>query len=125
MALPMSDPMEYGRRWALLFDEHGADLVSYAQSLGLDPFSAQSLAGRVLAHQADLEDEDSVRVRTGLILAVDCEVERVRGSRIGRPRRLASAPDPMYGGVASMGRLPRLKVRHLQRPRRWAGWPIG
>jgi hypothetical protein len=125
MALPMSNPMEYRRRWALLFDAHGADLVSYAQSLGLDPFSAQSLAGRVLAHQADVEDEDSVRVRTGLMLAVDCEVERLRASRIGRRGPLASGGDPMHGRVASIGRLPRPKVRHLPRPRRWAGWPIG
>jgi len=124
MALPMSNPMEYGRRWALLFDAHGADLVSYAQSLGLDPFSAQSLVGRVLAHQADLADEDPVRERAGLMLAVDCEVEQVLASRAGR-RGLAFAPDPIHGRIASMGRLPRPKVSHLPRPRRWAGWPIG
>lgn len=103
----MSDRMESRRRWAMFFDEHAADLVSYAQSLGLEPLAAQSLAGRLLARQAALETADSQRVLKGLKLAVEREVERVRRSHLSHRRRFVPVLDPLYARVSAMSRLPR------------------
>ena len=103
----MSDWIESRRRWAMLFDAYAADLVSYAQSLGLEPLAAQCLAGRLLARQAATDTADSQRVLEGLKLAVECEVERVRRSHLSHRRRFVAVLDPLYGRMTALGRPPR------------------
>jgi hypothetical protein len=101
----MSDRMESRRRWAMLIDAHAADLVSYAQSLGLEPLAAQSLVGRLLARRAALETADS-HDQEGLKLAVEREVERVRRSQLSHRRRFVPILDPLYARVGAMSRPP-------------------
>ena len=91
----------------MFFDEHAADLVSYAQGLGLEPLAAQSLAGRLLARQAALGTADFQRVLEGLKLAVEREVERVRRSQLSHHRRFVPSLDSLYGRVSAMSRLAR------------------
>ena len=100
----------------MVFDAHASDLVSYAQSLGLEPPAAQCLAGRLLARQAATDTEDSQPVLERLKLAVDCEVERVQRSQLSHRRRIAAVFDPPYEKVTAPGRQPRPTAAVPSRP---------
>jgi hypothetical protein len=118
MAFPTSDPLESNRRWALLFDEHAADLVAYAESLGLDGVAAQSATGRVLTGAADLADENLNGLGGVLMLAMEREVERLRRRQMGRRVSIASALDRISGSLAASNRLRRPSVPVLPAVRR-------